>query len=122
MKRILILVIIVGVLIGFSILPACAGLVPMSWGMPIVKQSASLTAFQKDTAAATDNAAAAVAFPDSIGLGGSVFGSAFPTITQSSAQSQLLNSVRFQNENQDFLYAYPYFSLGGSPVPGMGFF
>jgi hypothetical protein len=97
----------------------------MSWGMPAMTQSASLTSFQKDTAVATDDEAAAVAFPTSSGasdLTGSVFGSAFPTITQTAAQSQLLSSVSFMNENQNFAYAYPFLSIGYSAIPSMGFF
>jgi hypothetical protein len=121
MKKMLVLAILAGMVIALSALPAGASLVPMSWGMPVMTQSASLTAFQKDTASATDNEAAAVAFPTSTGVTDSVFGSAFPTITQTSLQSQLLNSVSFMNENQNFAFAYPYLGIGGSPIPSMGF-
>jgi hypothetical protein len=118
----LVLAILVGMVVGLTVLPACASLVPMSWGMPIMSQTGSMTAFQKDTAAATDNEAAAVAFPSTTGVTGSVFGSAFPTITQTALQSQTLSSVKFANENQNFFAAYPFLSIGGSPIPSLGFF
>jgi hypothetical protein len=81
--------------------------------------------FEKDTAVATDNEAAAVSFPSAASASsvcGSTFGgSAFPTISQTSVQSQVLNSCKFLNENQHFAFAYPFVSIGGSPVPSMGF-
>jgi hypothetical protein len=120
-KRILVSAVIVGAILALIVLPASASLVPMSWGMPIMSQTGSLTAFQQDSAVATDNEAAAVAFPSTTGVCGSVFGSAFPTITQTALQSQALNSVRFMNENQNFFAAYPYLSIGGAPIPSMGF-
>jgi hypothetical protein len=108
-------------LIGMSLLPAHASLTPMAWGMPIMSGSASLTTFGKDTAAATDNEAAAVAFPGSLGLGGGLGGS-LPTIAQTALQSQFLDSTRFANANQNYFFAYPYLSIGGAPIPSMGFF
>jgi hypothetical protein len=89
--------------------------------MPIMSQTGSMTAFQQDNAVATDNEAAAVAFPSSVGGLCSGFGSAFPTITQTALQSQALSSVKFANENQNFFAAYPYLSIGGAPIPAMGF-
>jgi hypothetical protein len=78
--------------------------------------------FEKDSAVATDDEAAAVSFPTTASeLTGATFGSAFPTISQTAAQSQVLNSVKFMNENQHFAFAYPFVSIGGSPVPSMGF-
>jgi hypothetical protein len=94
----------------------------MAWGMPIMSGSASMTAFGKDTAALTDNEAAAVAFPGSGGLGIGGLGGSFPTIAQTAAQSQLLSSVQFANANQNYFFAYPYLSIGGAPIPSMGFF
>src|SRR5512147_2571975 len=120
MRRKLIIAVLLGMVFGLTVLPAGASLVPMSWGMPIVSQTASMTAFGKDTAVATDNEAASVAFPTSAGLCG--FGSAFPTIAQTALQSQALSSVSFANENANYFAAYPYLSIGGSPIPSMGLF
>ena len=119
MRRSLIIALLLGAVIGLSVLPACASLVPMAWGMPIMSASSSQTAFQKNVAAATDNEAASVAFPGSgFGCG---FGGAFPTIAQTALQSQLLSSVGFMNANQNYFFAYPFVSIGGAPIPGMGF-
>lgn len=122
MRRTLVITILVGLVIGLSLLPSHASLVPMAWGMPIASGSASMTAFGKDTAALTDNEAAAVAFPGSSGLGVGGFGASFPTIAQTALQSELLSSVRFANANQNYFFAYPYLSIGGAPIPSMGFF
>jgi hypothetical protein len=108
--------------IGLSLLPAQASLVPMAWGMPIASGSASMTAFGKDTAAATDSEAAAVAFPGSSCLGIGGLGTSLPTIAQTALQTELLSSVRFANANQNYFFAYPYLSIGGAPIPSMGFF
>ena len=103
-------------------MPAVASLVPMSFGFPTLVQDHTLTAFEKDSAVATDNQAAAVSFPDTASsLCSSTFGTSFPTITQTSIQSQVLNSCKFQNENEHFAFAYPFVSIGGSPIPSMGF-
>jgi hypothetical protein len=121
LKKLIIMAVLVGVVIALMALPACASLVPMSWGFPQMTQTSSLTAFQKDTATATDDESAAVAFPTAVDSVNSVFGTSFPTISQTSAQSQLLNSVKFQNEDSKFAFAYPFLSIGGSPIPSMGF-
>jgi hypothetical protein len=109
-------------IIVMTVLQVGASLVPMSFGFPQMAQSSTLTAFQKDTALATDNEASAVAFGASASdLCGSAFGTSLPTISQTAVQSNLLSSVKFQNENSNFAYAYPFLSIGGSPLPSMGF-
>jgi hypothetical protein len=118
----LITAVIMGMILGLSVLPAGASLTPMAWGMPIMAGGASLTTFGKDTAALTDNEAAAVAFPGSGGLAGGVTGLSLPTIAQTSALSQILSSEQFTNANQNYFFAYPYLSIGGAPIPSMGFF
>ncbi len=123
MMKGIVLVVLIGLVFGSAAVPAVASLVPMSWGFPQMSQSTSLTAFQKDTALATDNEASAISFSDTASaLTGSVFGSSFPTIAQTGVQSNLLSSVKFQNENANFAYAYPFLSLGGSWLPSMGSF
>lgn len=121
MKKLIITSVLVGTIIALMALQATASLVPMSWGYPQMSQSSTLTAFQKDSAVATDDEAAAVAFPTAADAVNSAFGTSFPTISQTSAQSQLLNSVKFQNEDSNFAFAYPFLSIGGSPIPSMGF-
>ena len=120
MNRLLVITLLLGAMIGSSLLPAWASLTPMAWGMPIMASSGSLTAFQNNAAALTDNEAASVAFP----TGASCFGlgTAFPSIAQTSLQSQLFNSVGLLSANQNYFFAYPYLSIGGAPIPSMGFF
>ncbi len=122
MVRKLLTVVMLSLAIAALTVPAVAGLVPMSWGFPTIVQDHTLTAFSKDSAVATDNEASAISFPTTASaLCGSTFGSSFPTITQTAVQSQLLNSVKFMQENEHFAFAYPFISIGGSPVPSMGF-
>ena len=120
MRRLLIITLLVGTVIAVSVPTACAMLTPMAWGMPMMVSSGSTTAFQNYAAAATDNQAAAVAFPTA----GSCLGlvSAFPSIAQTSLQSQALNSIGLLNQNYYNYFAYPYVSIGGAPIPSMGFF
>src|SRR5512146_3127506 len=63
------------------VVPASAGLVPMSWGFPVLIQNASLTGLQSQTATAHDIESAAIDFGGG-GFGGSTFGGAFPSIAQ----------------------------------------
>jgi hypothetical protein len=122
MVRKLLSIVMLSLALAIIAMPAVASLVPMSFGFPTLVQDHTLTVFEKDSAVATDNEAAAVAFPSTASsLCGSTFGSAFPTISQTSVQSQVLNSCKFMNENEHFAFAYPFVSIGGSPVPSMGF-
>ncbi|WP_424357431.1 hypothetical protein [Methanocella sp. MCL-LM] len=104
-------------------IPAGASLVPMSWGFPTLVQDHTLTAFENNLAESSASESAAVAFPTSAGsfCGTSAFGSAFPTITQSAAKDDFLMSNKFMQEKQSMAFAYPWLSIGGSPVPSMGF-
>ncbi|WP_048198702.1 hypothetical protein [Methanocella arvoryzae] len=105
-------------------IPASASLVPMSWGFPTLVQDHTLTAFENNLAESSESQSAAVSFPTSGGSfcdTGSLFGSAFPTITQSGARDDFLMSNKFMQEKQFMAFAYPYLSIGGSPVPSMGF-
>ena len=122
MVRKLLSIVMLSLVIGILTVPAAASLVPMSWGFPQMVQDHTITAFEKDFAVATDNEAAAISFPTSASdLCGSAFGSAFPTITQTAVQSQTLSSCKFLTENEHFAFAYPFLSIGGSPLPAMGF-
>jgi hypothetical protein len=122
MVRKLLPIVMLSLAVAFLVVPAAAALVPMSFGFPTLVQDHTLTAFEKDTAVATDDEAAAVSFPSTASsLCDSTFGTSMPTITQTSVQSQLLNSCKFMTENEHFAFAYPFVSIGGSPIPSMGF-
>lgn len=120
MKKIALFAIIL-VAAATIVVPASAGLVPMSWGFPVLIQNASLTGLQSQTATAHDIESANIDFGGS-GFGGSIFGGAFPSIAQFADQGQSLTSLGFASQNQNMIFAYPYISIGGSPIPGMGFF
>jgi hypothetical protein len=123
MVRKLLSIVMLSLAIAFLAAPVTASLVPMSFGFPQLVQDHTLTVFEKDSAVATDNEAAAVSFGggSASDLCGTTFGSSLPTISQTSVQSQLLNSCKFMNENQHFAFSYPFVSIGGSPIPSMGF-
>lgn len=122
MVRKLLSIVLLSLAVAILTAPAAASLVPMSWGFPQMVQDHTLTVFEKDTAIASDNEAAAVSFGASASdLCGSTFGTSLPTISQTAVQSNMLSSVKFLNENQHFAFAYPFLSIGGSPIPSMGF-
>lgn len=117
MKKLAILTLVLLAAVAISGV-ANASLVPMSWGFPVLVQKASLTGLQTQTATAHDIENADISFP-SFG-GSSIFGSAFPTIGQFSDQGQSLMSLDFAQQTQSSFFAYPFISIGGSPIPGMG--
>ncbi len=95
-----------------------ASLVPMSWGFPTLVQNNSLTSFTAENAVANDFELSNISFPTN---STSVLSSAFPTITQISNQTQMQSKFAFQNQQQSMQFAYPWISIGYSPVPSMGF-
>ena len=113
------------------IAPAGANLVGTAFGFPTIVQNGATTAFNRDTAAATDNEAVAIAFPttntdidlpgmDAIGeVGG--FGVAFPTIVQTAEQSQVLTHCDFAQTTENAAFAYPFTTVGAAGIPGFGF-
>jgi len=96
--------------------PSYASLVPMSWGFPTLVQNSSLTSFGNDFAQASDFELSNISFPTTT----SAISSAFPTITQISNQSQIASKFSFANQQQSSYFAYPWLSVGMSPVPSMG--
>lgn len=112
--------------LAMLMLPAYASLVPMSWGFPTMSQNNSLSSMQNDFALATDFEMANVSFPtatDTFGTSGFGTGafSAFPTMTQISNKSDLMTKFQMMNQQQSSTFAYPWVSIGFSPVPSMGF-
>lgn len=104
--------------------PVGASLVPMSWGFPTLVQDHSLTAFENNIAESSASEAASVAFPTTSAsslCGTSVFGSSFPTITQTAAQDDFLLQNRFMQEKEYMAFSYPYLCIGSAVVPSMGF-
>ncbi len=109
------------------VLPAGASLVGTAFGYPTIVQSGSTTAFNRDTAAATDTEAFALAFPNTgetiidgaPTLGGFTLG--FPTIAQTVDQTQVLTHCDFSQTQEEAAFSYPYVGVGGVSIPSMGF-
>ena len=98
-------------------LPAYASLVPMSWGFPSLVQNSSLTNFQSAFSNSTDFQTSDISFPTT---SDSILGTTFPTISQVSQTGNLLSQMAYMNQNQYSQFAYPWLSIGYSPVPSMG--
>jgi predicted PurR-regulated permease PerM len=97
--------------------PVYASLVPMSWGFPVLVQNNSITGFQSSSQAANDLETSNIAFPSSLS---GIFGSAFPTIGQTSNQGALETNIGYGQQTSSTYFAYPFLSIGGSPIPSMG--
>ncbi len=119
-KRLVLTAITIG-LIAFLAMPSHASLVPMSWGFPSMVEKNSLTSFQSMFQEATDVESAEISFPSSLGSCTSSLGFSFPTILQNADATSTLSQIAFQNQEQFAQFAYPWLSIGGSPVPSMGF-
>ncbi len=117
-KKIVLLALVALAVVAVSC-PAGANLTPIAWGFPVMVQNGSLTQMQAATQSASDMESANIAFP-SMG-GGGIFGSAFPSIAQNSLQNALATNMLFGQQTQSSFFAYPFLSIGGAPVPGMGF-
>ena len=112
---IIVLVLLAATLATFAV---SADLTPMSWGFPVLITNNSATGFQESTQAANDLQTANIAFPDS--LTGGLFDSEFPTIGQNSLQTALDTDIGYGQQTSSMYFAYPFLSIGGSPVPSMG--
>ncbi|WP_424359841.1 hypothetical protein [Methanocella sp. MCL-LM] len=109
------------------VMPAGANLVGTAFGYPTIVQSGTTTAFNRDTAAATDNEAFALSFANTgtalldgcPTTGGFTLG--FPTIAQTVAQTQVLTHCDFAQTQEEAAFSYPYVGVGGVSIPGFGF-
>ena len=117
LKRLILTALTIGV-IAMLTLPTIASLVPMSWGFPTMVQNNSLTSFQAMFQNSTNFQTANIAFPDTTT---GVLAESFPTIEQDGNSQNTLSQISFQQQKQYSQFAYPWFSMGFSPVPSMGF-
>ncbi len=104
-------------------LPANANLVPTSFGFPVIVQSGTTTAFNQDTALATDLENTAIDFPtgEEGTLGFGPVSLAFPSISQNVCQTQAVTHTDFAQTNEYAEFAYPFVGVGGISLPGFGF-
>ena len=106
-----------------SAFPVYADLTATSFGFPVIVQNGTTTAFNQDTAAATDLENTAISFPTAE-EGTLDFGAvnlAFPSITQTSDQTQDVTHTDFSQTNEFAEFAYPFTSVGATSLPGFGF-
>jgi hypothetical protein len=129
-----------------SAIPATASLVATSFGFPVIVQNGSTTAFNQDTARATDFETIDIDIPvfsDGTELGASTFDDgtvgdvtgletanvlpfgpvnlAFPSISQTVLQTQDVTHTDFAQTNEFAEFSYPFESVGTTALPGFGF-
>jgi len=126
-------------------MPASANLVATSFGFPVIVQSGTTSAFNQDTAFASDfetlnidfpvftdcaelGAVAGTAAVDGVALTGTAnvlpFGPvnlAFPSISQTVEQTQEVTHTDFAQTNEMAEFAYPFVGVGPVALPGFGF-
>jgi hypothetical protein len=128
-------------------LPAYANLVPTSFGFPVIVQNGTTTAFNQDTASATDFETVNIDIPvftDGTELGASTFKNgevgddveglqtanvlpfgpvnlAFPSISQTVMQTQDVTHTDFAQTSEFAEFAYPFVGVGPVCLPGFGF-
>ena len=133
--------------IAIVAMPASANLVATTFGFPVIVQNGTTSAFNQDTAIATDLETINISIPitaDGIDLGASVgplaadgvalgagatanvlpFGPvnlAFPSISQTVAQTQEVTHTDFAQTNEFAEFAYPFVGVGPVCLPGFGF-
>jgi hypothetical protein len=102
--------------VAIMALPGYASLVPMSWGFPTLVQNQSLTGYQNALQSSSDYEMSDISFPTT---DSGILGTAFPTISQLSNLNNFISQVDFSNQQQYSQFAYPWLSIGMSPVPSM---
>jgi hypothetical protein len=131
--------------VAFIAMPAYANLVATTFGFPVIVQNGTTSAFNQDTATATDfetldidipvfgdgfelGAVAGPAAVDGVSIGGSAnvlpFGPvnlAFPSISQTVEQTQTVTHTDFAQTSEFAEFAYPFVGVGGCALPGFGF-
>src|SRR5512146_2332210 len=131
--------------IAMVTMPVSANLVATSFGFPVIVQSGTTSAFNQDTAFASDFETLDINFPPFVGDtvlgplvgtaavdGVSVTGTAnvlpfgpvnlaFPSISQTVEQVQEVTHTDFAQTNEQAEFAYPFVGVGPVALPGFGF-
>jgi len=110
-RSILVVTLLLAVSLATS--PAWAQLSPVAWGFPTIVHSATSTAFVQDLANALNYQNTDVDFG---------CGSVFPSIHQTSLQTQSMSHTEFSQTSEYDAVGYPYVSVGGGPLGGFGRF
>jgi hypothetical protein len=115
----LVTVIMLAAASSFFVFGASAQLIPTSFGFPTIVQSSNTVAFNQDTANALDFQDVSIDFS-----GGLPFGPvslAFPSIHQTSLQTQSVTHTSFVQTNEFAEFAFPFVGVGATGIPGFGF-
>jgi hypothetical protein len=117
------LIVLLAVAVVAMSAPAFANLVPTSFGFPVIVQNGTTTAFNQDTAVATDLENVAIDFPtaEEGTLGFGPVSLAFPSIEQNVCQTQAVTHTDFAQTNEFAEFAYPFVGVGCVSLPGFGF-
>ena len=147
-KKSIVYLILAAALIA-SVAPAAANLVPTTFGFPVIVQNGSTSAFNQDTATATDFENINIDIPvfdhfnagdvnNDLDLGGTAISAgdltatanalpfgpvdlAFPSISQTVDQTQAVTHTDFAQTNEYAEFAYPFVAAGPVSLPGFGF-
>ena len=105
------IVLVVALLMAISLagLSAQAQVCPVSFGFPTIVHSASSTGFVQDLADATNYQNVAIDF----GACG-----AFPSISQTSLQTQSMSHTEYSQTSEFDAVGYPYVTVGAGPFGG----
>lgn len=101
-------------------IPVSASLVATQFGFPSIFHAAESTAFNRDTAEAFSYEDVNINFGAGMPFAGGAQ-LAFPSISQTSVQSQALTHTDFFHTEEVTAIAFPYAGIGCAPVPGFGF-
>ncbi len=96
---------------------ATTSLMPMSWGFPTLVTNSTLTGFQSAFSSSSDLETADISFP---ATSTDILGTSFPTISQLTQKGSMLTQLEQMSQNDYMQFAYPWLSIGLSPVPSMG--
>ena len=102
--------------------PASAQLTSTAFGFPVIVQESNTVAFNQYTADALDYEDVSIDFP--VAGCGVPFGAvslAFPSIHQTSLQTQSISQTSFVQTSEFAEFAYPFVGVGGLCLPGFGF-
>ena len=116
LKKALIAILIVVAAIA---VPAGAQLTATAFGFPTIVQSSNSVAFQQDTANALDYENVDINFPTCMDM--CTGGFAFPSISQTSLQTQSVTHTSYAQTSEFAEFAYPFTSVGSVGLPGFGF-
>jgi hypothetical protein len=112
----------------FLIGPSTAGLMPVSFGFPVLFQNNNMTAFNQDLVTSNNIESLDIGFPSfgtvMYGTSGpqyGLFALPVPMIGQRSLNTGSFMHTNFAQNSQLSVYTYPFVGVGSTDLPGFGF-